>query len=202
MNKFKLIRPALSLFVVLSAITGLAYPLLVTSVAQTTMPEQANGSLIVQHDKVVSSALIGQSFSQPYYLWGRPSATAEHAYNGMASGGSNLGPLNPELAKQIKQRIEALHQADPTHQAKIPIDLVTASASGLDPDISPASAEYQVNRIAKARGISAELVQMVIDQHTTGDKTGLIGTRHVNVLAVNLSLDKQYPLVRKEIVSV
>jgi K+-transporting ATPase ATPase C chain len=194
MNNFKLIRPALSLFVVLSAITGLAYPLLVTSVAQTTMPEQANGSLIMQNDKVLGSALIGQSFSQPYYLWGRPSATAEHAYNGMASGGSNLGPLNPELAKQIKQRIEALHQADPTNQSQIPIDLITTSASGLDPDISPAAAVYQVNRIAKARGISAEQVQQVIDQHTTGDKTGLIGTRHVNVLAVNLSLDKQYPL--------
>lgn len=217
MSNFKLIRPAISLFVVLSAITGLAYPLLITSVAQTSMPIQANGSLITKSgsagQKVIGSALIGQSFTQAYYLWGRPSATAEHPYNGMASGGSNLGPLNPELAKLINERVDVLQKANPdsssnptsnsinTAQGKtpidVPIDLVTASASGLDPDVSPAAAAYQASRIAKARQISIIQVQHIIDQQTKGDRLGIIGARHVNVLAVNLALDRLYPITPK-----
>ena len=190
------IRPAVSLFVVLTAITGLAYPLAVTGLSQALMPNQANGSLV--HNKsgqTIGSDLIGQSFTNPAYLWGRPSATTPMPYNGQSSGGSNLGPLNPDLAKAVQGRIDVLHKADPTNTAPVPIDLVTTSASGLDPNITPAAAKYQVGRIAAARGLTVAQVQAVVDQATSERQLGLFGERRVNVLQVNMALDqlKSFP---------
>lgn len=184
-----LIRPALSLFVLLSVLTGVLYPLAVTGIAQQLFPAQAKGSLIVRNGRPIGSSLIGQSFTDPKYFWGRPSATAERPYNGLASGGSNLGPLNPVLVEAVRARIDALRAADPHNRQPIPGDLVQASASGLDPDISPAAAAYQVERVARARRIPIERVAHLVAQHTQGRQFGLFGEPRVNVLALNLALD-------------
>ena len=183
-----LIRPAVSLFVVLTVVTGVVYPLAVTGVARAAFPNQAAGSLIVQDGKVVGSSLIGQNFSDPKYFWGRPSATTPMAYNGQGSGGSNLGPLNPALTDAIKGRVDALRAADPGNKAAVPVDLVTASASGLDPEISVAAAEYQVPRIARLRRLSPEVVEGIVARHTEGRLFGLLGEQRVNVLDMNLEL--------------
>jgi len=182
-------RPALVLFVVLSLLTGLAYPLLVTGVAQLAFPHAANGSLVVQDGKVIGSKLIGQPFADTKHFWSRPSATGPMAYNAGASSGSNLGPSNPALHDAVKARIEALRAADPGNTAAVPADLVTASASGLDPHISRAAADYQVRRVAKARGLAEADVRALVDAHTEGRWLGFIGEPRVNVLALNLSLD-------------
>ncbi len=184
-----LLRPALSLFVVLSAVTGLLYPLAVTGVAQALFPAQANGSLIVQNGRAVGSELIGQSFSDPKYFWGRPSVTAPMAYNAGSSGGSNLGPSNPALADAVRERVQALRAADPDNRAAVPVDLVTASASGLDPHISRAAADYQIARVARARGLPEAQVRTLVAQHTEGAVLGFLGEPRVNVLRVNLALD-------------
>lgn len=184
-----LLRPALTLFIALSIVTGLLYPLLVTGVAQTAFPHQANGSLITQGGKAVGSELIGQAFTEPGHFWGRPSATTPMPYNASASGGSNLGPTNPALTDAVKARIEALRAADPGNTRPVPVDLVTASASGLDPQISPAAADYQAARVAKARGLPLAQVQALVQQHTESPWLGLLGEPRVNVLALNLALE-------------
>jgi K+-transporting ATPase ATPase C chain len=183
-----MIRPALSLFVLLTVVTGVVYPLAVTGVAKAAFPHQAAGSLIVKDGKTVGSSLIGQNFTDPKYFWGRPSATSPMADNGQGSGGSNLGPLNPALTDGIKGRVDALRAADPGNKAPIPVDLVTTSASGLDPEISVAAALYQAPRIARVRGIAPEVVQGVIARHTEGRLFGLLGEPRVNVLEMNLEL--------------
>ncbi len=188
------LRPAVSLFVVLTALTGLAYPLIVTGVSQTIAPDAANGSLLYQGDQVIGSKLIGQNFTNPAYLWSRPSATGTAPYNGQASGGSNLGPLNPDLAKAVQERIATLHKVDPTNTALVPIDLVTASGSGLDPNISPNAGKYQAARIAALRGVTISQVQTVIDKNTEGRQFGLFGEPRVNVLQVNIDLDQLAPI--------
>ena len=184
-----LIRPAISLFVLLSVLTGVLYPLAVTGLAQLLFPDQANGSLVVRDGRPVGSRLIGQSFTDPGYFWGRPSATAGQPYNGLASGGSNLGPLNPALVQAVEQRIAALKAADPDNRRPIPGDLVQASGSGLDPHISPAAAAYQVERVARARGIPVEQVAHLVARHTQGRQFGLFGEPRVDVLGLNLALD-------------
>ena len=186
-----LLRPAIVLFILLTAITGVAYPLLITAIAQTAFPEEANGSVIVKDGKQIGSSLIGQSFSDPAYFWGRPSATAPTPYNGAASGGSNLGPLNPALAESVKGRIEALKTADPENKLPIPADLVTASASGLDPHISPAAAEYQIERIARARQLEPAQIKTLVTRYTEDRQWGIFGAPRINVLALNLALDSE-----------
>lgn len=183
------LRPALSVFVLLSAITGLAYPLVVTGIAGAVFPEQAAGSLIFQDGKPIGSSLIGQHFSDPTHFWGRPSATAPQPYNATASSGSNQGPLNPALVEAVKARVEALRAADPGNSAPVPADLVTASASGLDPHISPAAALWQTGRVAKARGLPEAQIKALVDAHTEGRQWGLLGEARVNVLKLNLALD-------------
>lgn len=183
-----LFRPALVLFVVLSLVTGLAYPLAVTGLAQVLFPDQANGSLVKAKGVVVGSALIGQPFSQPGHFWSRPSATAPDPYNAAASSGSNLGPSNPALAEAVSARIAALRAADPGNTAPVPVDLVTASASGLDPHISRAAADYQVNRVARALGLPPERVQALVAEHTEGTLLGFLGEPRVNVLLLNMAL--------------
>ena len=185
-----ILRPALVLFFILTLVTGMAYPLLVTGAAQMLFPAQAAGSLIMRDGNVVGSELIGQNFSSLKYFWGRPSATGPMPYNAAASSGSNIGPLNPALTDAVKSRIEALRAADPGNTASVPVDLVTASASGLDPHISPAAAAYQAGRVAKARGLPADKVQAVVDAQTEAPLLGLIGEPRVNVLKLNLALDK------------
>jgi K+-transporting ATPase ATPase C chain len=182
-------RPALVIFVLLSVVTGLVYPLVVTGIAQLTMPAQANGTLIERGGKPVASVLIGQPYSDPKYFWGRPSATGPQPYNAMASSGSNQGPTNPALADAVKERIEALRAADPGNKAPVPIDLVTASGSGLDPHISPAAAEYQMARVARARGLDPARLRSLVDAHAQGRDLGLLGERRVNVVTLNLALD-------------
>lgn len=184
-----LLRPALTLFVVLSLVTGLLYPLAVTGVAQTVFPHQANGSLIQRGGTAVGSQLIGQSFTEPGHFWGRPSATAPMPYNAAASGGSNLGPTHPALAQVVQARIAALRAADPGNLQPVPVDLVTASASGLDPHISPAAAAYQAPRVARARGLPLTQVQALVQQHTESPWLAWLGEPHVNVLALNLALE-------------
>ncbi len=184
-----LLRPALSVFVLLSAITGLAYPLAVTGIAGAVFPEQAAGSLILKDGKPVGSRLIGQHFSDPGHFWGRPSATAPQPYNAAASSGSNQGPLNPALEDAVKARIAALLAADPGNGAPIPADLVTASGSGLDPHISPAAALWQLGRVARARGLPEAQLRALVDAHTEGRQWGFLGEPRVNVLALNLALD-------------
>jgi potassium-transporting ATPase KdpC subunit len=184
-----LLRPALVLFLVLTLITGVAYPLVVTGIAQLAFPGQAAGSLLVKDGKPVGSSLIGQNFSDPKHFWSRPSATAPQPYNGVASGGSNLGPLNPALTDGIKSRIDALRAADPTNKAPVPVDLVTASASGLDPDISLAAAYYQAPRVARERGLPLAAVRTLIAAHAQGRWLGILGEPRVNVLELNLALD-------------
>ena len=183
------IRPAFVLLVALSVLTGLVYPAVVTGIAQLVFPRQANGSLIVKDGKVVGSSLIGQPFDDPKYFWGRPSATSPFPYNAASSSGSNQGPTNPALAEAVKGRIEALRAADPDNKAPVPVDLVTASGSGLDPHISPAVALYQVHRVAKARKLDEAAVQRLVEQHTEGRQLGFLGEPRVNVLALNLALD-------------
>jgi len=185
-----MMRPAVTLLIVMTVITGIAYPLIVTGVATVIFPGQAAGSLLVQDGKPVGSRLIGQPFSDPKYFWSRPSATSPQPYNGLSSGGSNLGPLNPALTDAVKARIAALRAADPTHHAPVPVDLVTASASGLDPDISLAAAYYQADRIARVRHLSPDRVRALIVEHARGRFLGVIGEPRVNVLELNLALDK------------
>ncbi len=184
-----LVRPALVLFVTLSVLTGLIYPLAVTGIAQAAFPQQAAGSLIVRDGKLVGSSLIGQHFSDSKYFWGRPSATGPMPNNASASGGSNLGPLNPALADAVKGRIEALRALDTGNTAPVPVDLVTASGSGLDPHISVAAALYQAPRVARARGQSPAQVQALIAQHSEGKLFGFLGEPRINVLQLNLTLD-------------
>jgi potassium-transporting ATPase KdpC subunit len=184
-----LLRPALLLFVVLTAITGVVYPLAVTGLAQALFPQQANGSIVKVDGKAVGSELIGQQFTSPRYFWGRLSATGPYPYNAAASGGSNLGPLNPALTDAAKARIEALMAADPGNAAPVPVDLVTASGSGLDPEISLAGAYYQAPRVAKLRGLPVARVRALIDGHAARPWLGVFGEPRVNVLALNLALD-------------
>jgi potassium-transporting ATPase KdpC subunit len=185
----RLLRQTIGILVLLTLITGVIYPLVLTGIAQVLFPRQANGSLVVKDGKAVGSELIGQQFGDPKYFWPRPSATTPVPYNGGNSGGSNLGPLNPQLAKNVQERIEALRAADPTHRPGVPVDLVTASGSGLDPDISPAAAEYQVARVAKARHMDEAAVRDLVDRHTRQRQLGVLGEPRVNVLALNLALD-------------
>jgi len=184
------LRPALVALVLLTVITGVIYPLTVTAIAQAVFPWQANGSLLGRNGQPAGSALIGQSFDDPMYFWGRLSATAPFPYNAAASSGSNLGPTNPALLDQVKARVAALKQADPGNVAPIPADLVTASGSGLDPDISPAAAEYQVPRVARARGLDEAMVRRLVAEATEGPTFGLLGEPRVNVLKLNLALDQ------------
>lgn len=183
------LRPALTLFVALGLITGLAYPLLVLLVAQLAFPDQAAGQLLRRDGVVVGSRLIGQSFSAPEHFWSRPSATAPMPYNAAASGGSNLGPTNPALLDAVKGRVEALRRADPDNSAAVPVDLVTSSASGLDPHISRAAAEFQLGRVARARGLPEPALRVLLDRHTEGPWLGLLGETRVNVLELNLALE-------------
>jgi K+-transporting ATPase ATPase C chain len=184
-----LIRPAVSLFVALTVVTGFLYPLLVTGVSKVAFPSEAAGSIIVRDGKPVGSLLIGQNFTDPAYFWGRPSATGPQPNNASNSSGSNLGPNNPALVDAVKARIDALHAADPGNTKPVPVELVTASASGLDPHISPAAADYQLGRVARARGLDAAKVQELVAQHTEERQFGVFGEPRVNVLALNLALD-------------
>jgi K+-transporting ATPase ATPase C chain len=185
----KEIRATLVIFLAMSAITGIAYPLVVTGIANVAFPRQSAGSLILKDGKPVGSELIGQSFSDAKYFWSRPSATSPYAYNAASSSGSNQGPLNPALAEAVEGRIKTLREADAGNAAPVPVDLVTASASGLDPHISPAAAQYQVARVAKTRGLDASKVSALVAQHTEGRQWGVLGEPRVNVLALNLALD-------------
>jgi len=184
------IKTTIVLFSLLTVLTGLIYPLIITGIAQALFPMQANGSLIKAPDgSIVGSKLIGQSFDDPKYFWGRLSATAGNPYNASTSGGSNLSVLNQALLDQVQGRIDALHTSDPTNTLSIPVDLVTASASGLDPDISVASAFYQAARVARVRNIAIETVKSLIDQNTSGRTLGFLGEPRVNVLNLNIALD-------------
>src|ERR1700722_1831522 len=185
----RLIRPAVSLLVLMTILLGIIYPLVITGVAKVAFPRRSEGSLIYKDGNLIGSTLIGQSFSDPKYFWGRPSATSPQAYNGAASSGSNLGPLNSALLDQVKANAKALHDADPQNQQPIPGDLVTASASGLDPEITPAAALYQAARVVRARNLSAAQVEALIKTHESGRFLGLIGERGGNVLELNLALD-------------
>ena len=189
------LRPALVALGIFTILTGLVYPLAVTGIAQVVFPSQANGSLIVRNGQPVGSALIGQPFDDPKYFWGRLSATSPAGYTAFngdkrtGSSGSNYGPLNPTLVEAAQARIKALQEADPANTAPIPVDLVTASGSGLDPHMSPAAAAYQIGRVARARGLSEATVRQMVAQHTEGRTLGLLGEPRVNVLALNLALD-------------
>lgn len=188
------LRAAAVSLAIFTVLTGIAYPLLVTGIAQAAFPSQANGSLIVKSGKAVGSRLIGQSFDDPKYFWGRLSATADSngkalPYNAGTSGASNLGPTNPALVDEVKGRLDALTAADPEAKDAVPVDLVTSSGSGLDPDISPAAALYQVRRVAKARGMDESKVRAMVDEHTTGRTLGVLGEPRVNVVELNLALD-------------
>jgi K+-transporting ATPase ATPase C chain len=185
----KLLRQSVMLLLLMTVITGVAYPLVATGLAQVIFPGQANGSLIVKNGKPIGSTLIGQSFTDARYFWGRPSATTPNPNNAASSSGSNTGPTNPALVDAVKQRIDALHAVDPTNNAPVPVELVTASASGLDPEISPAAAQYQVARVAQARKLSASQVQALVSEYTSGRTLGILGEPRVNVLKLNLALD-------------
>ena len=189
------LRAAAVSLLVLTVLTGVAYPLLVTGIARAALHDAASGSLIVKNGRAVGSRLIGQPFDDPRYFWGRLSATSDAngkplGYNGAASTGSNLGPTNPALLDEVKARIDALRTADPEFGAAIPVDLVTSSASGLDPDVSPAAAEYQVRRVARARGLDEARVRALVQEHTTGRQLVVLGEPRVNVLELNLDLDE------------
>jgi K+-transporting ATPase ATPase C chain len=183
------LRPVVMVLVLLTLVTGVAYPLLVTGIAQAVFPFQAQGSLVVKDGKVVGSALIGQLFDDPKYFWSRPSATSPFADNAGASSGSNLSPTNPDLVKAVQGRVDALRAADPGNNAPVPVDLVTASGSGLDPHISPAAALYQVARVARTRKLDPTAVRQLVEQHIEGRSLGFLGEPRVNVLALNLALD-------------
>jgi K+-transporting ATPase ATPase C chain len=184
-----LLRPAIVLFLVMTVLTGIVYPFAVTGLAQLLFRDQAAGSLVMVDGHPVGSRLIGQSFSDPKYFWSRPSATAPQPYNALASSGSNQGPLNPALTDAVKARIDALKAADPTNVLAVPVDLVTASGSGLDPEISIAAARYQAARVARARGLTPQQVETLIAKHARGRLFGLVGEPRVNVLELNLALD-------------
>jgi len=186
---FAIFRPALMIFIALSLLVGIMYPLIVTGVAQLIFPVQANGSLMAREGKPIGSELIGQPFEDPKYFWGRPSATPDFPYNSASSSGSNLGPSNPALAEAVKERLKALQKADPGNPSSIPVDLVTASGSGLDPHISPAAALYQAPRVARARSLSEEQVRRLVGQFTESRQWGFLGEPRVNVLRLNLALD-------------
>lgn len=189
-----LLRPVLVLFAAMTVITGIVYPVVVTAIGQAVFPHQANGSIIEKDGKPIGSELIGQQFDAPYYFWGRLSATTPNPYNAQNSGGSNLGPTNPALADEVKGRIQALRAADPTNTASVPVDLVTSSGSGLDPEISPAAAAYQAARVAKARGLPLDQVNRLIADSTSGRQLGVLGESRVNVLELNLALDRIKPI--------
>jgi potassium-transporting ATPase KdpC subunit len=188
----RLLRPAVSLLIVMTILLGIVYPLLITGVAKLAFPRQAEGSLIDRDGQLIGSTLIGQSFSDPKYFWGRPSATTPQPYNGLASSGSNSGPLNPALLDAVKANIKALRDADPDNHQPIPVELVTASGSGLDPDISPAAAQYQAARVARARNLDRARVETLIKAHQRERLFGLIGERRINVLELNLALDQTH----------
>jgi len=189
----KHVKPAIILFVLLSVLTGVIYPALVTGLAQLLFASQANGSQLTDKGgKPMGSSLIGQPFSNPGHFWGRPSATGPFPYNAGASSGSNLGPTNPALVDAVKARIEALQAADPDNKAPVPVDLITASGSGLDPHISPAAADYQINRVAKARHIKPEKLRVLVDANTQSRQWGFLGEPRVNVLTLNLALDANH----------
>lgn len=187
---FRSLRPAIVSLFAFTLLTGLAYPLVITGLARVLFPDRASGSLLVEAGRVRGSTLIGQPFRDPRYFWGRPSATAP-AYNAADSSGSNLGPLNPSLLDAVKARIAALREADPTNTAQIPVDLVTASGSGLDPHISVAAARYQSSRVARARGLSLEVVESLVARHTAPRQLGCLGEPCVNVLRLNLALEAE-----------
>ncbi|MFA7000376.1 MAG: potassium-transporting ATPase subunit KdpC [Candidatus Paceibacterota bacterium] len=184
------IKPAILMLLFFTVLTGIAYPLAVTFCAQIVFPSQANGSLLGTNEQPLGSELIGQVFNRPEYFWGRPSATSPAPYNGGASSGSNQGPTNPALIDAVQARIKALRDADPSHSEAIPVDLVTASASGLDPHISPAAATYQISRVAKARHLSPNSVSELVDRYTEARQWGILGEPRVNVLKLNLALDQ------------
>ncbi|MGZ8151514.1 MAG: potassium-transporting ATPase subunit KdpC [Methylovulum sp.] len=186
------IKPALTMLLCFTVLTGVVYPLLVTFSAQVFFPTQANGSLLIANEQPQGSELIGQYFSRPEYFWGRPSATSPNPYNAAASGGSNYGPTNPALIAAVKDRIQALHAAGPRQQQLIPADLVTASASGLDPHISPGAAQFQINRIATARDLPPAKVAELVEQFTEARQFGVLGEPRVNVLKLNLALDNRF----------
>jgi K+-transporting ATPase ATPase C chain len=189
MFAFSEIVPALRMLVVLTVVTGVVYPLVITGIAQIAFPRAANGSLIVANGKTLGSELIGQPFDAPKYFWSRPSSTSPQRYNGAASAASNQGARNPALADAVKDRIKALRDADPDNRARVPVDLVTASGSGLDPHISVAAAAYQAPRVARVRNVSAERVMALVGKHTEGRTLGILGEPRVNVLELNLALD-------------
>jgi K+-transporting ATPase ATPase C chain len=186
----QVIRPAVIFMVVMTVLTGVIYPLMITGIAQVAFPNQANGSLIYEGDKLVGSTLIGQRFDDPKFFWSRPSATGPFPYNAAASSGSNLGPIEPNLTAAFKTRVDALKLADPGNEKPIPVDLITASSSGLDPEISPAAADYQVSRVAKARGLEENKVRELVAKHTALRTFRLLGEDRVNVVTLNLELDK------------
>lgn len=187
------LRPALVCFTLLSVLAGAAYPLAVTGLAQLLFADQAAGSLLRRDGQIVGSRLIGQAFSEPRYFWSRPSATAPMPYNANASGGSNLGPLNPALLEAVKARVQSLRESDPRQGAAVPVDLVTASASGLDPHISLAAARWQVPRVARVRGLPDQQVQALVDRHAEGRWLEFLGEPQINVLMLNLALDALKP---------
>jgi K+-transporting ATPase ATPase C chain len=184
-------KTSLISLVVLTLLTGIVYPLAVTAIGKVAFPRQVEGSLIERNGKVIGSSLIGQAFADPRHFWGRPSATSPYGYNATSSSGSNQGPTNPALAEAVAARVKALRDADPTNQLPVPVDLVTASGSGLDPHISLASAYYQVGRVAKARGLDAAKVRALVAVHTEERQLGFLGEPRVNVLELNLDLDNQ-----------
>ena len=186
-----MLRQTLVVFVVLTMVTGVAYPLVVTGTGQLAFHRQATGSVFERDGRPAGSALLGQPFSDPAHFWSRPSATAPHPYNGAASAGSNQSPTNPALLDTVRARVAALRAADPGNRAPVPVDLVTASGSGLDPHISPAAADYQVARVARVRGLSVHDVRLLVAAHTEGRPLGLLGEPRVNVLALNIALDSR-----------
>ncbi|MCY2925023.1 MAG: potassium-transporting ATPase subunit KdpC [Planctomycetota bacterium] len=186
----RLARQSVVMLVALSVVTGIVYPLVVTGIAQAVFGHQANGSVIVKDGRAVGSELVGQAFSQPKYFWSRLPGSSALAYDAANSGGTNLGPLNPALAENVKKRVEALRAADPSARGPVPVDLVTASGSGLDGDMSPAAAEFQVARVAAARGWTPAKVRALVARHTAGRQLGLLGQPRVNVLLLNLALDE------------
>ena len=185
------IKPALLMLLFFTVLTGVVYPLAVTAIAQIVFPNQANGSFLGNNEQPRGSELIGQAFNRPEYFWGRPSATSPTSYNGGASGGSNQGPSNPALIDAVQARVKTLHDADPINLEAVPVDLVTASASGLDPHISPAAAAYQISRVAGARQMSPDNVRELVDRYTQARQWGVLGEPRVNVLKLNLALDKR-----------
>ena len=187
------IRPALMMLAIMTVLTGLLYPLVITGIAQVFFPHQANGSLLVRNGNIIGSRLIGQLFDDPKYFWGRPSATSPFPYHAAASSGSNLGPTNPALIEAVKGRVAALRAADHGNHTSIPVDLVTASASGLDPHIAPAAARFQVKRVARIRGLKEDTVESLVSQYTSGRQFAFLGEPRVNVLELNLALDTLSP---------